>query len=67
MLQDVEQSLALRPNSVNALDTRAHIFEALGRRDEAIADFRQALSVAQSDQALQSSSVSGLERLGARP
>jgi hypothetical protein len=35
----------LNPNNDRALDTTASIFEALGRREEAIADFSRALSV----------------------
>ncbi len=45
------------------LDTRGSIFEALGRREEAIADFRRALSKAPNLQ----SSKDGLKRLGAEP
>ena len=44
-LPDAERSLQLRPNHADTLDTRGHIFEALGRREEAIADFRRALSM----------------------
>jgi hypothetical protein len=46
-----------------ALDTRAHIFEAMKKRNEAISDFRQALL---KDPSLQSS-LDGLKRLGAKP
>jgi TonB family protein len=63
-LPDVEKSLELDPNLARALDTRAHIFEALGRREEAVADFRRALSVAEADTALKISSRAGLKRLG---
>ena len=45
-LPDVEKSLELDPNFARALDTRGHIFETLGRREEAAADFRRALSMA---------------------
>ena len=31
-MPDVEKSLELNPNLARALDTRGHIFEALGRR-----------------------------------
>jgi tetratricopeptide (TPR) repeat protein len=44
-LPDAEKSLELRPNNAYALDTRGHVFEALKRREEAIADFRRALSI----------------------
>ena len=43
-LHDANKSLQLRPDHLNALDTRGHILEALGRIDEATADFRHALS-----------------------
>jgi tetratricopeptide (TPR) repeat protein len=43
-LPDAEKSLALRPNDAATLGIRGHIFEALGRREEAIADFRRALA-----------------------
>jgi tetratricopeptide (TPR) repeat protein len=46
-----------------ALDTRGHIFEALGRREEAIADFRRALAKAPDLQG----SKDALKRLGASP
>ena len=62
-LPDVERSLELHPASAAALDTRAHIYEALDRRDEAIADFRRALAKNPSLKA----SIDGLERLGASP
>ena len=42
-LPDVEQSLQLRPDDAHFIDTRAHIYEALGRTDEAIADYHKAL------------------------
>lgn len=63
-LPDVEKSLELNPNNGMALDTRGHIFEALGRREEAVADFRRALSVSGGNLALRNSSRAGLERLG---
>jgi Tetratricopeptide repeat len=44
-LPDAERSLQLLPNNAHLLDTRGHIFEALGRREEAITDFRRALSI----------------------
>ncbi len=62
-LPDSEKSLELRPNDPAILDTRGSIFEALGRREEAIADFRRALS---KDPNIQSSK-DGLKRLGVEP
>jgi subtilisin family serine protease len=43
-LPDAERALELRPNDPHLLDTRGHILEQLGRREEAIADYRRALS-----------------------
>jgi tetratricopeptide (TPR) repeat protein len=62
-LPDAEKSLALKPNNARALDTRGSIFEALQRKEEAIADFKRALSV---DPDLQNSR-DGLIRLGVTP
>ncbi len=62
-LPDAEKSLELRPNDASTLDTRGSIFEALGWREEAIADFRRALSKAPTMQ----SSKDGLKRLGVEP
>ena len=53
----------MEPNDSSALDTRGHIFEALGRREEAIADFRRALAI---DPGMQESK-DALKRLGAAP
>ena len=44
-----------------AVETRAHILEALGRREDAIAEFRNALSI----DPTQKESQDGLKRLGA--
>ena len=54
--------MKLKPGAAQALDTRGHIYEALGRREEAIADFRGALAI---EPRLQGSR-DGLRRLGAR-
>lgn len=62
-LPDAMRSLELRPNDPNTLDTRGHILEALGRREEAIADFRLALS---KNASLQSSKDAPI-RLGVTP
>jgi hypothetical protein len=48
-LTDANRALELRPDDAAVLDTRGHIFEALGRRDEAIADYRKAISLAAAD------------------
>jgi tetratricopeptide (TPR) repeat protein len=62
-LPDAERSLELKPNDPDLLDTRGQIFEALGRREEAIADYRRALSKDADSQ----ESKDGLKRLGASP
>ena len=62
-LPDAERALQLSPGFADALDTRAHIFEALGRHDEAIADFRRALAI---DPSIEGSK-DGPRRLGAEP
>lgn len=42
----MQRPLRIRqPCSADTMDARGHIFEALGRREEAIADFRGALSI----------------------
>jgi len=53
----------LEPDYAAALDTRGHIFEALGKREEAIADFRRAVA---SDPSMEGSR-DALKRLGAAP
>ena len=62
-LSDAERALQLSPNSAFALNARGQILEALGRRQEAIADFRQALAI---DPNIEDSRE-GLRRLGATP
>jgi tetratricopeptide (TPR) repeat protein len=62
-LADVQRALALQPGSAYALDTRGHIFEALGHRDEAIADFLNVVKFAPSHK----SSVKALRRLHVHP
>lgn len=47
----------------HAYDTRAHIYEALGQKDDAIFEFRKALSL----NAQLESSIEGLKRLAATP
>jgi Tfp pilus assembly protein PilF len=44
-LPDVEHALSLDPNDPFAHDTRAHILAALGRRNEAIAEYKKALAL----------------------
>lgn len=61
-LPDAEQAVALEPIA-SRLDTRAEIYEKLGRRDQAIADYRAALKLDQNYAA----AINGLKRLGAKP
>jgi tetratricopeptide (TPR) repeat protein len=42
-LDDVERSLQLSPYNPTTLDTRAHIYHSLGRLDEALHDYNQAM------------------------
>jgi hypothetical protein len=42
-LDDVERSLQLSRYNANALDTRAHIYQTLGRLEEALHDYNQAM------------------------
>ena len=42
-LADAERSLQLSPTSPNTLDTRAHIYQTLGRLQEALRDYDQAM------------------------
>lgn len=44
-LTDVQQALALAPDDATALRVRADIYRAMGRTDEAIADYRRALEL----------------------
>lgn len=62
-LPDVEKALSLQSSHAAILDTRAHLLEALGRREEAVADFRRAL---ERDPKL-AESIAGLKRLGGGP
>jgi Tfp pilus assembly protein PilF len=59
----MSSALQLRLDDASALDTRAHIFETLGRREEATSYFRRALSRDPN----QKESAEGLKRLGAAP
>ena len=65
-LPDAERSLQLSPDNTHTLDTRGHIFEALGRPEDAIADFRRVLALDPND-ANAPEARKALERLGAKP
>lgn len=60
-LPDAERALALAPANAGVIETRAEIYEKLGKREKAIADYRQALSL----EAGMKSAADGLKRLGA--
>ncbi|MFQ5567944.1 MAG: peptidoglycan-binding protein, partial [Paracoccaceae bacterium] len=44
-LGDVERSLSDRPDFLDAIDTRAHVLAALGRRGEALAEFERVMQL----------------------
>ncbi len=48
-LGDVERSLTDRPDSLDAIDTRAHVLAALGRRNEALSEFERVMRVGGAD------------------
>jgi len=60
-LPDADRAVALGPGNVHFLETRAAIFEKLGRRDEAVADYLAALKI----EPTMPAAKKGLKRLGA--
>lgn len=62
-LEDIEIALEAEPDNWAFLDTRGHIFEAVGEREKAIADFRRVLSIKPDTR----ESIEALARLGASP
>ncbi len=58
-LPDAEKAVTLAPSSAPSLETRAEIYEQLGRRDDALDDYRAALAI---DAGLQPAQ-DGLDRL----
>ncbi len=60
-LVDVEHSLSMAPDYMAAIGTRAHILEAMGEREKAIAGYRTVLE----KDPTSSTSREGLQRLGA--
>lgn len=60
-LPDVEKALQLKEHAYY-FDTRGHLFEALGRKEEAIADYRKAIELAPEDRNLKETREA-LERL----
>jgi tetratricopeptide (TPR) repeat protein len=63
-LLDVERVLADEPDNANALGTRGRILEALGRPEQAISDFRRALTL-DPRPILRTEAQEALQRLGA--
>src|SRR6202165_487951 len=57
----IERALEIVPNAAPSLEIRGNIFEALGRKEEAIADYRGSLSLYPNLKG----SAEGLKRLGA--
>jgi regulator of sirC expression with transglutaminase-like and TPR domain len=44
-LADIQRALELRPDDAASLDTRAHIYEAMNRRADAIVDYKHVLTL----------------------
>lgn len=65
-LDDVNQAIATDAAFAAAYDTRGHIYEALGRRNEAVADFRKALALEPQNPSAHLTRQ-GLLRLGVTP
>ena len=62
-LSDLSQAIRLDSSSLQAYKLRGGILGALGRRDQAVADFRKALKLDPSDESVKKS----LKELGATP
>jgi tetratricopeptide (TPR) repeat protein len=62
-LADAEEAVKLAPKNPFCLGTRAAIYQKLGRRDEAIADYRAAFALDPQDP----EAIDGLKRLGVSP
>jgi tetratricopeptide (TPR) repeat protein len=66
-LNDADEMVRSFPDSGIALETRAHILEAIGRRDDAIADYRKALAVEPDNPALTDEIEAVLRKFGVAP
>ncbi|MGH7001615.1 MAG: tetratricopeptide repeat protein [Stellaceae bacterium] len=62
-LRDVDMALLLAPKNAAVIETRAEIYEKLGKHDQAVADYRAALKL---DPKMKQAS-DGLKRLNATP
>ncbi|HEU0018216.1 MAG TPA: tetratricopeptide repeat protein, partial [Methyloceanibacter sp.] len=60
---DANKAITLDAKNPFAFNTRAQIYEALGRKQAAIADFRKVLKLKPGMQ----DAIEGLKRLGAEP
>ena len=65
-LQDADQLVTYEPRSPVASDARAYILALLGRRDEAITEYRRALPLAADIPQLQADIASKLKQLGVK-
>jgi len=62
-LPDADKAIAMTPDNPDYIETRGEIYEQLGQRDQAIADYRAALKL----DPKKDGSRQGLQRLGATP
>ncbi|HTC19149.1 MAG TPA: tetratricopeptide repeat protein [Stellaceae bacterium] len=62
-LPDANKAIAMNPDDPGYFETRGEIYETLGQRDQAIADYRAALKLDPKKDA----SRQGLQRLGGAP
>jgi Flp pilus assembly protein TadD len=62
-LADANDAIRLDPRNAMAYKLRGGIFGGMGRRDQAIADFRNALELSPADEGIKTS----LRELGATP
>jgi tetratricopeptide (TPR) repeat protein len=62
-LPDADKAIAMTPDDPDYIETRAEIYEQLGQRDQAIADYRAALKL----NPKKDGSRQGLQRLGVAP
>ena len=66
-LTSVDNMISREPTSVVAVETRAYVLKATGRRNQAIAAYRKALQMASDSPQLQEEIKSALHELGAGP
>ena len=64
-LADIQRSLDLSADDAASLDTRADIYEALGRREDAIADYKRVLALLPERHSQAQPIRDALKRLGA--